>query len=165
MARAVSAYLESSEERARRAETDAEIARARASAERRARRLTLAAGAITLLALLVVGAATLQAQRVQVRAERQRIARLHQALLLMSSLEGKGRYVLDRARRATGQDAVNCIEALALTGEVVRQSLELETDESTRMRSLSLLEELRAAEAVARAAAMWSERLPRGAGR
>ncbi|MEJ7640183.1 MAG: hypothetical protein WKF75_20010 [Singulisphaera sp.] len=59
-----------------------------------------------------------------------------------------------------------CVRQLALTGDVVRQSLEFETDGSTRGRSIALLEELRAAEAAARArAARSSEERPRGGGR
>jgi serine/threonine-protein kinase len=166
VARAVSAYLASAEERLRRAETDAAIARARAAAERRARRLTLAAGVLALLVVLIGGGAYIQAERQGVQAEQQRIARLHNALVLIASLDMKGRWLLNQAAATSGPDAERWVECLTLTEQALRHTLALEADPSARRRSLNLLSELQAAEKAARVRAAWphAER-PRDAGR
>jgi serine/threonine-protein kinase len=148
VAREVSAHLASAAERARRAELDAATARARAIADRRARRLTSAAAMIALLAVVVGGGAYLQAERQRAQAERQRIVRLQAALALFASLDVKGRWLLNQAEAAPASDAGRWAEALALTRQAVEQALSLEAVEA--MRARSLVAELREAEDRAR---------------
>jgi serine/threonine-protein kinase len=164
VAREVSAYLASAEERARRAELEAATARARAASERRARSLTVAVGVLALLVVLIGGGAYLrierqrvqaerqrvQAERQRVQAERQRISRLQAALALIGSLQGKGYWLITQAEAAPARDAGRWAEALALTRQAVEQALAIEADAATRGRSRALLAELRAAEANAR---------------
>jgi hypothetical protein len=157
VAREVVAYLASAEERARRAELEAAMVRARAIAGRRARRLAAAVGVLAFLAVVVGGGASLQAERQRVRyeqrrvqAERERVSRLQAALALVASLDVKGRWLLNQAERAPAQDAGRWAEALALTRQAVEQSLAFEADEATRRRSSALVAELGAAEEAAR---------------
>ncbi|MEA2629869.1 MAG: eukaryotic-like serine/threonine-protein kinase [Chloroflexota bacterium] len=157
VARDVGAYLASAEERARRAELEAAMVRARAVAERRARRLSAALGVLAFLAVVVGGGAYLQVerQRAQVerqraQAEQQRVARLQAALALIASLDVKGRWLLTQAGTAPAHDAGRWAEALALTRQAVEQALAFEADEATRRRSRALAAELGAAEDAAR---------------
>jgi hypothetical protein len=167
VARQVSAYLASAEERVRRAEMDAALARARALAERRARRVIVVAGVLTLSAMLIGGGSYLRAERQRVEVERQRVeiererveverqrvVRLQKTLTLFASIETKGLWLLGQAESATGPDAARWADALALTAQAIRQTLALETDETTRKRALSRLKRLEATEATLRARA------------
>jgi serine/threonine-protein kinase len=166
VAREVSACLASTEERARRSELDAAIARARAAAERRARRLTAALGVLAILAVLVGGGVAL-------RAEHQRVARLQTALALFGTLRGKSNWLISLAAAAPARDSARWAEALALTRQAVEQAASLETDEATRKRSHALAAELKTAEETARKRAAGlsidddgsdSRERPRGAG-
>jgi hypothetical protein len=160
VARAVSAHLTSAEERVKQAELAAALARSRASAERRARLMTSAAGVAVLLGVLIAGGGVLIAggsyllvERTKIRAERDRVARLQQTLALLATLDAKGNWLLDHARSAQARDSLKWAEALALTGEAVRQALALESNEPTRLRTLDRLEQIREAEAALRARA------------
>jgi serine/threonine-protein kinase len=153
VAREVSTYLASSEERARGAELEAAMARARAASERRARRLTVVVGALVVLGLLLGGGVALRAERQRVASERQRVARLQTTLALFATLHGKSNWLLSQAAAAPARDAARWAEALGLTRQAVEQVLTLETDEATRGRSRALAAELKAAEDAARARA------------
>jgi serine/threonine-protein kinase len=164
VARAISAYLAAAEERARRAQVEAATVRARADAERRARRLTMAVGALALIAVLIGSTISLRAERQRVEAERQRVeaehqrveverqrvARLQAALTLFASLEGKGNWLLIQAKAAPANAAARWAEALFLCRQAVEQAVAIETDEATRRRSRALAAELRNGEEEAR---------------
>jgi hypothetical protein len=157
VARAVSAYLAEAEDRARRAQVEAATVRARADAERRARRLTTAVGVLALIAVLIGSSISLRAERQRAAAEHQRVeverarvARLQAALRLFASLEGKGNWLLIQAKAAPADTAVRWAEALALCRQAVEQAAAIETDEATRRRSRALAAELRDGEDAAR---------------
>jgi serine/threonine-protein kinase len=164
VARAVSAYLAAAEERARRAQVEAATVRARADAERRARRLTTAVGLLALIAVLIGSSISLRAERQRVEAERrrveaehqrvelerQRVARLQAALTLFASLEGKGNWLLIQAKAAPADAAARWAEALFLCRQAVEQAAAIETAEATRRRSRALAAELKNGEDEAR---------------
>jgi serine/threonine-protein kinase len=150
VARAVSAYLAAAEERARRAQLEAATVRARADAERRARRLTTAVGALALIAVLIGSGVSLRAERQRLAFERQRVARLQAALRLFASLEGKGNWLLMQAKSAPADAAARWAEALFLCRQAVEQAAAIETDEATRRRSRALAAELKDGEDQAR---------------
>jgi hypothetical protein len=143
---------------------EAATVRARADAERRARRLTTAVGVLALIAVLIGSSISLRAERQRVEAERQRVAAEHQrveverqrvarlqaALALFASLEGKGNWLLTQAKAAPADAAAQWAEALALCRQAVEQADDIETDEATRRRSRTLAAELRHGEDEAR---------------
>ncbi|MDR3637078.1 MAG: serine/threonine-protein kinase [Isosphaeraceae bacterium] len=174
VAEQVSAHLASADERARRAEFDAAVARNRAYAERRARRVTTLAGILTLVVALAGAGGYVQiehqrtrvaqqrahvelemARAVQERAqnererlqfEQQRVTRLENALTLVRSLQAKGEWILVRAKAAPVRDALGWAEALALTRQAVERTLPFEAEAATRKKTLALIDELKTAE-------------------
>src|SRR5262249_15509982 len=150
VAREVSVYLASADERVRQAELASALAKSRAAAERRARRLTVAAGAVTLLAVLVAAGIALRAERARAHAQYERAARLQHTRAVFASLESKSNWLTTRTRLVPPSEAWQWAEALSFTAEAVRQTLALEPDEPGRRRALARLEELRQAEAALR---------------
>jgi serine/threonine-protein kinase len=146
VAREVSAYLASADERVKQADLAAALARSRAEAERRARWVIVAAAAVVLLAVLGVGGAYVQA-------ERARVSRLQHTLAVIASLETKGNWLIEGSRLVPDSEAWRWADALALTTEAVRQTLALDLDEPGRQLALARLEKLRQAEAALRARA------------
>jgi predicted Ser/Thr protein kinase len=167
VARAITAYLASTEERARAAERDAASALAVAASERRARRLTAALAGALLAVLLLGGGGSLwamreqvraakaelraeqeqlRAEREQTRAERERRARIEGALEVLLATEQKGEVLILQAAGIDRHNAGRWADLLATCRAVAERVAGATPDEAARRRALELAERLRVKE-------------------
>jgi hypothetical protein len=169
VARAVTAYLTSVEERAHAAELAAVEARAAARAERRIRRLALALAAVLLL--LGVSEAGLarveQARRAQAerlaRAEQDRREQMEKALRVVIASQGKSRWALLEAGNAPDAEAGLWAQFLHQVRLVAEQVAASAPNAAERERTEQLIDELAQREAELRRRAQ--ETPLRGVGR
>jgi serine/threonine-protein kinase len=131
VAREVSGYLAAVEQRARAAELDAATARARASADRRARRLSTALATALLVATALAGA--------MLWSEHDRRARLEGAVRVLAALDAKGAWVLRHAADAPDADVALWLELVLLTRAAAERAAETTADSDRRDRARELV--------------------------
>jgi serine/threonine-protein kinase len=174
VARAITGYLASAEERARSAERDAAAAVAVADSERRARRLTVALAGSVLGLLLLGGGASLwvaqeqvraanaqvlaereklraesekvRAESEKLRAEREHTARIEGALEVLFATEQKGQMLILQAAEVAGSDAGRWADLLAACRGIAERVAQSTPDEAARRRARDLADRLRAKE-------------------
>jgi serine/threonine protein kinase len=143
VARELTAYLASVEERARAAELTAATAQTKAAAERKIWRRTLMLATLIVLSVMFGGGYYL-------RAEVQRRERLENAMNVFLALDGKSRWILVHSESAPAGEAGKWAELLKLTRELAERNAAAAPDEKTRRRTDALVKDLRKAEAAAR---------------
>jgi hypothetical protein len=161
VARVITAYFATADERARAAEHDAAAARAVAASERRARRLTGALAGVILGAFVLGGVGSLWAMRQQVRAvraelraegdrlrsEREHRERVEGALEVLLATEQKGQFLISQAAGVEGRNAAKWADMIATCRAVAERVARATPDEAARRRALNLADRLRAEEA------------------
>jgi serine/threonine-protein kinase len=171
LARGIADWSSALDERSRRAEREALAARARASAERRARRWTVFSAIAVVAAVLLAGWSYQRAeqrreaervreeQRRQVEErrrqveERRRQDALVNVLALLNGLNQKGHWLISHAEAAPDRDAAQWADALVLCRQAVEQTADFATDEAARQRRALLSRELDVAVRAARSRA------------
>jgi serine/threonine-protein kinase len=139
VAREVSAYRASVEERARASELEAATESARARSERRARWLMTALATVLLIAVGL--ASTL------LRVERDRRFRIENALKVLGSMDAKSGWILAHAAQSREADAAQWLELVRLTRQTAERSAAGAVDDDTRRRAEELINALKDQEA------------------